>query len=111
MSRALHAAAGAALAAAVFVPAAPAPAAVTSPPINIASGQMHLIVTSRGNGHGHGMSQYGAFGAAKKGLTYPKILAFYYPGTKVTAVPTSARIRVRITAAGRTTTVAAEAGL
>lgn len=111
MSRALHAVALSVLAAAVLVPAAPAQAVVTSPPITISATQLHLIATYRGNGHGHGMSQYGAFGAAKKGLTYSKIVAFYYPGTKISTVSTSARIRVRITAAGRMTTVAAESGL
>ena len=34
------------------------------------------------SGHGWGMSQYGAYGAARKGLTWKQILAFYYPGTK-----------------------------
>lgn len=34
-----------------------------------------------GYGHGRGMSQWGAYGAATKGLTYDRILAHYYPGT------------------------------
>ncbi len=41
----------------------------------------NLALTGHGFGHGHGMSQYGAQGAAKKGLTAAAILAFYYPGT------------------------------
>lgn len=40
-------------------------------------------VTGGGFGHGIGMSQYGAHGAALKGLTHAQILAFYYPGTKL----------------------------
>ena len=36
-----------------------------------------------GYGHGHGMSQFGAAGAAVKGLSGAQILAFYYPGTKL----------------------------
>src|ERR1700712_4160321 len=40
-----------------------------------------LKLAGHGFGHGHGMSQYGAQGAAKKGLTASKILAFYYPGS------------------------------
>lgn len=40
-----------------------------------------LRLTGHGFGHGHGMSQYGAQGAAKRGLTHQQILAFYYPGT------------------------------
>lgn len=55
-------------------------------------------VTYRGNGHGHGMSQYGAQGAAIAGRSYKKILAFYYPGTKLVTLP-SHRIRVKISTA------------
>jgi SpoIID/LytB domain protein len=40
-----------------------------------------VIITGHGWGHGRGMSQYGAYGAAKQGLTAPQILAFYYTGT------------------------------
>lgn len=35
----------------------------------------------RGNGHGIGLSQYGAKGMAEAGFTYDQILAHYYPGT------------------------------
>jgi SpoIID/LytB domain protein len=55
-----------------------------------------LQLTGHGFGHGHGMSQYGAQGAAKKGLTASKILRFYYPGT-TTGLATG-KIRVLITA-------------
>ncbi|MGI6224807.1 MAG: SpoIID/LytB domain-containing protein [Peptococcales bacterium] len=34
-------------------------------------------------GHGVGMSQWGAIYAAEHGITYDKILAFYYPGTVI----------------------------
>lgn len=40
-------------------------------------------VTGGGFGHGIGMSQYGAHGAALAGLTRSQILAFYYPGTSL----------------------------
>lgn len=40
-----------------------------------------LTVHGHGYGHGHGMSQYGARGAAERGLTHREILEFYYPGT------------------------------
>ncbi|MGW5239948.1 SpoIID/LytB domain-containing protein [Monashia sp. NPDC004114] len=40
-----------------------------------------LTLSGRGYGHGIGMSQWGAYGAARAGLTWPQILAFYYPGT------------------------------
>ncbi len=88
-----------------------ASASVTEPPITIAANQLHLTVTYRGNGHGHGMSQYGALGAANAGLTFPKILAFYYPGTALRTTPTSARIRVLLSQAGTTTMVPAQSGL
>jgi stage II sporulation protein D len=64
-------------------------------------------VTSRGNGHGHGMSQYGARGAAIAGKTYQQIAAFYYPGTTLATVSSSATIRVRLSAPAKTTTIAA----
>lgn len=38
-------------------------------------------LTGHGFGHGRGMSQWGAQGAALRGLTYAQILAFYYRGT------------------------------
>lgn len=34
-------------------------------------------------GHGLGMSQWGAYGMATKGWTYDKILTFYYTGTNI----------------------------
>ena len=56
-----------------------------------------LQLTGHGFGHGHGMSQYGAQGAAKQGLTRRQILSFYYPGTTIAA--TTGRIRVRLSGA------------
>ncbi len=40
-------------------------------------------VKGHGYGHGRGMSQYGARGAAEAGLTHEEILRFYYPGTEL----------------------------
>ena len=37
----------------------------------------------RGNGHGLGMSQWGAKALAEKGFNYKQILAHYYPGAKL----------------------------
>lgn len=65
----------------------------------------------RGFGHGRGMSQWGAYGAADAGLTWNRILDFYYPGTTRTSIGNSS-IRVHVTAdndAG--TTVLPAAGL
>ncbi|MEU4608242.1 SpoIID/LytB domain-containing protein [Kribbella sp. NPDC023972] len=51
-----------------------------------------LKVFGHGFGHGRGMSQYGAQGAALAGRTATSILNFYYPGTTTTAVSGSMRV-------------------
>jgi stage II sporulation protein D len=58
-----------------------------------------VTLAGHGYGHGHGMSQYGALGAALKGMTWQQIVAFYYPGTRLENLgnPT---IRVRLDAVG-----------
>ena len=40
-------------------------------------------ITTKGYGHGVGMSQYGANELAKKGYTYEEIINHYYKGTKI----------------------------
>jgi stage II sporulation protein D len=55
------------------------------------------VFTLRGHGwgHGHGMSQYGAYGAAKvRKMTYQQIVAFYYPHTTLAGQPLSKLVRV-----------------
>lgn len=48
----------------------------------------HLFtITTRGYGHGVGLSQYGANALALTGKTYAEILAHYYPGTALGPVP------------------------
>jgi stage II sporulation protein D len=42
-----------------------------------------LIVTGHGWGHGVGLSQWGAYGYARHGWAYRRILSHYYPGTKI----------------------------
>src|SRR5438094_3823014 len=39
------------------------------------------VVRGRGFGHGIGMSQWGAYGFARHGYAYDRILAHYYRGT------------------------------
>jgi stage II sporulation protein D len=46
-----------------------------------------LSVRGDGWGHGVGLSQYGAMGLARQGRTAEQILRFYYPGTRVAALP------------------------
>lgn len=64
--------------------------------------------TGRGYGHGIGMSQYGAQGAALAGKTAEQIIGMYFPGTQLQQLPTTT-VRVllgswltsaRITASG-----------
>lgn len=45
-----------------------------------------FLFTTKGSGHGVGMSQYGANEMAKKGKSYQEILTHYYPGTEVTSI-------------------------
>jgi SpoIID/LytB domain protein len=69
-----------------------------------------LSIVGHGNGHGHGLSQYGAYGAALRGLDAAHILAFYYPGTAA-ATLTEPALRVWITAAPAPLEVAPRSGL
>ena len=62
----------------VLVPAAPAAA---DDQWEVPPGAT-ITVEGDGAGHGKGLSQYGAYGAARAGLSSKQILDFYYPGTK-----------------------------
>ena len=73
-------------------------------------GKAWITIKGHGSGHGHGMSQYGAEGAARQGLTFRQIADFYYPGTTWG----KARGRVRVVISADTTddvVVRAEPGL
>jgi len=43
----------------------------------------HFIFTTKGYGHGVGMSQYGANGMAKEGRSFDEILQYYYQGIQI----------------------------
>ncbi|HET7572925.1 MAG TPA: SpoIID/LytB domain-containing protein [Gaiellaceae bacterium] len=58
-----------------------------------ASASTVLVLTGRGWGHGVGMSQWGAYGYARHGWGYRRILAHYYPGTRLA---TAGEPRVRV---------------
>jgi stage II sporulation protein D len=58
----------------------------------------NFTIHGAGWGHGWGMSQYGAYGAARKGLSWKQILAFYYRGTRLSKLPSGTKIKVWITA-------------
>src|SRR5947207_10208171 len=59
-------------------------------------GAATFLVTGHGWGHGVGLSQYGAYGYAQKGVLYDAIVLHYFPGTELGAAPIS-RVRVLLT--------------
>jgi SpoIID/LytB domain protein len=68
-------------------------------------------MSGSGWGHGRGMSQWGAYQAASTGVPFAQILAFYYPGTTLGALP-PAQVRVLLSAdTGRDLVVRAAPGL
>jgi SpoIID/LytB domain protein len=88
----------------ILVPTGTPPArAVETHPVENGSVELE----GRGYGHGRGLSQWGALGAARSGLTWPAILAHYYPGTTLTGQPDS-DIVVRLSS-GRTGEVVVDA--
>src|SRR5436309_10053024 len=58
-----------------------------------AAGAATFVVTGHGWGHGVGLSQYGAYGYAQKGIGYEEIVLHYFTGTELGAAPVS-RLRV-----------------
>ena len=56
-----------------------------------------FLFKGRGNGHGLGMSQWGARGRASAGQDYKKILASYYSGTRIDSRDTAGLVRVALT--------------
>ena len=42
-----------------------------------------FLITTKGYGHGVGLSQWGAKALAEQGWTYEAILAHYFPGTQL----------------------------
>ncbi len=62
--------------------------------IEISTRRGTVFVVGRGWGHGVGMSQWGAHGLALRGASYTDILAHYYRGTVVGALPDPGAIEV-----------------
>ena len=56
-----------------------------------------MTIAGHGFGHGRGLSQWGARGAATQGVGYQDILDFYYPGT-TRVTQNNAEIRVLVSA-------------
>jgi stage II sporulation protein D len=61
-----------------------------------------VVVSGHGWGHGLGLSQWGAYGYAKHGWTFDRILAHYYTGTTLGPAKISA-VRVLLASAKKTT--------
>jgi stage II sporulation protein D len=85
------------------IAAAGALALALAPP---AQGASSLVVSGAGFGHGVGFSQYGALGAARAGLTAPRILRHYYTGTALGRLSASPTVRVLLDSGRRSYTVA-----
>lgn len=73
-----------------------APSAEASPAVKPSGGK--FVIKGSGYGHGHGMSQYGAYGAAEKGLSWKQILDFYYPRTTLKEMSSATTLKVWVTA-------------
>lgn len=67
-----------------------------------------FVVTGGGNGHGVGMSQYGAEGFALHGYRYESILRHYYPGTRLSRVG-NPDVRVLLASGATTVTIGSAA--
>ncbi len=48
--------------------------------------KQNIAITTKGYGHGVGMSQYGANGMAKSGQNYKQILTYYYQNVKISSI-------------------------
>ena len=59
-----------------------------------------LRITAGGDGHGIGMSQYGAEGYAEHGASAAQILAHYFTGTSLGTVDANQTVRVLLTTHG-----------
>jgi stage II sporulation protein D len=55
-----------------------------------------FTLTGHGWGHGIGLSQYGALGYAQHGWAYDSILAHYYTGTTLSALPKAVQMRIQL---------------
>jgi stage II sporulation protein D len=59
-----------------------------------------FVFVGRGNGHGMGLSQWGAWQGAREGNTFAQILAFYYPGTTLEPLANAEGTVVKVRVSG-----------
>lgn len=103
----------------VAVAAALTPAASSGPPCPPPGGGSlpalqdtgsDFTLAGRGWGHGVGMSQWGAQGAAKLGCSVEDILGVYYPGAALEPMAIGDPIRVGLAESAQSVTITAQSG-
>jgi SpoIID/LytB domain protein len=77
-------------------PPAPLPVTLPSRWMTLSSGGETAVAVGRGWGHGAGMVQWGAYGKARRGLSAPDILAYYYGGLRPEPFPEPGLIHVQV---------------
>ncbi len=77
----------------------PLPETFPSNRVRIATKDKVVTVTGRGWGHGAGMSQWGAYGMARRGASYAEILDHYYTSVTLGSLPTDETIDVGVAVA------------
>jgi stage II sporulation protein D len=84
--------------------------AVAGLPIPGAQAASTFYIRGGGDGHGIGMSQYGAYGYALHGASYPAILGHYYQGTTLGATDPARIVRVLLRTGSASFSGATKAG-
>ena len=72
-------------------------------PLSSVDAATSFTFVGRGNGHGAGLSQWGAWQGAREGNSYAQILAFYYLGTSLEQADPAEILKVRISSKPWTT--------
>jgi stage II sporulation protein D (peptidoglycan lytic transglycosylase) len=72
------------------------PVTIPSRWMTISPAERAVVVSGRGWGHGVGMTQWGAYGKARRGLSAAEILAFYYGGLQPRRHPEPGLIHVQV---------------
>jgi len=67
-----------------------------------------FVLTGSGNGHGVGLSQYGALAQARAGRSAADILAFYFPGTQIAHEP-GTKLRILLASAAKSLAISSTA--
>jgi stage II sporulation protein D len=62
---------------------------IRSPMLSVFPAGDGFVLDGQGWGHGVGMCQWGAAEQARRGVSAPEILSFYYPGSELVRVDTS----------------------